>query len=137
MIRQTRAVPHRRRRMGAAIVELAVCLPVFVLLVFASIEACSMVFLRQAITAAAYEGARVAARSGSTEADALARCRAILRVRNVKEAEVSVSPTPSDQQPRGSEVTVSITVSCAANAAGPAPFYSDRELTAAVTMAKE
>ena len=137
MIRRTRQLPERGRRAGAAIVELAVCLPVFVLLVFASMEACSMIFLRQAITAAAYEGARVAARNGSTESQALARCNEILRIRNVKGAQVTFSPSPAEQQDRGTQLTVTITVNCAANAAGPAPFFADRTLTAAITMAKE
>ena len=40
--------------------ELAVCLPVVVLLVIATIEACSAMFLKQSLTVAAYEGVRTA-----------------------------------------------------------------------------
>ena len=45
---------------GVAAAELAVCLPVIVLIVIATIEACSALFLKQSLTAAAYEGVRTA-----------------------------------------------------------------------------
>ena len=48
------------RRRGVAASELAVCLPVIVLLVLAMIEACTMIFLKQSLTVAAYEGVRTA-----------------------------------------------------------------------------
>ncbi len=41
------------RRRGAAIVELAVCLPVIALIVFASLEGANMLFVRQATVQAA------------------------------------------------------------------------------------
>ena len=39
---------HNKRRKGAATVELAVCLPMLVILVFGSLSATSMIFMRQA-----------------------------------------------------------------------------------------
>ena len=41
-------------------VELAVCLPVIALLVLASIEACTMIFVQQGLETVAYETARFA-----------------------------------------------------------------------------
>ena len=43
-----------------AVVELAVCLPVLVLIIMGSIEACNLTFLKQKLTEAAYQGAMVA-----------------------------------------------------------------------------
>ena len=57
---------RRRSRRAVAAAEFAVCLPILVLLVFGSIEASSFIFLKQALSVAAYEGAREAALSNST-----------------------------------------------------------------------
>ncbi len=48
----------KRKRNGTATVELAVCLPLIVIIAFGSIEATNMIFLEQRLTAAAYEGAQ-------------------------------------------------------------------------------
>ena len=44
----------RQSRRAAAVVELAVCLPLLFTIFFGSIEACNVIFLKQAVTAAAY-----------------------------------------------------------------------------------
>ena len=80
----------RRRRKGVAIVELAICLPVIVVLVVGSIEACSMIFVKQSLHIAAYEAVRVAIRQGSSNTDVLDRGNQILNERNVKLATTEV-----------------------------------------------
>ena len=52
--------PRRSRRPALAATELAVCLPTIVMLVFAAIESCSMIYVTQALHSATYEGARTA-----------------------------------------------------------------------------
>ena len=54
------------KRAGIAVVEFAVCLPILVLVVFGSIEACNAIYLKQAATASAYEAVRVATGTGGT-----------------------------------------------------------------------
>jgi len=44
----------QQNKRGAAVVEFAILLPVFVLILFGSIEACSMIFLQQSLEMAAY-----------------------------------------------------------------------------------
>ena len=66
----------RRRQRGMAAVEFAVCLPVLVLLVFGAIEASSFIFLKQALTVAAYEGVRETVRIGSNNANGVDRAQA-------------------------------------------------------------
>ena len=56
---------HRATRRGVAAVELAVCLPVIILLVFGAIEASSFIFLKQSLNVAAYEGIRESIRISS------------------------------------------------------------------------
>ncbi len=58
----------RGNRKGAAVVEFAVCLPLILLIMLGSIEAANMLFLRQALVQASYEGAKVAIRSNSDNA---------------------------------------------------------------------
>ncbi len=47
---------RKRQRSGSVVVEVAVCLPLIVLLVFASVEACTMIYLKQSLTVSACEG---------------------------------------------------------------------------------
>ena len=49
-----------RDRGGAAVVELAVVLPVFVVILLGTIETCKMIFIQQSLEIAAYEAVRVA-----------------------------------------------------------------------------
>src|SRR3954452_19389663 len=56
----------RKRRRGAAAVEFAVVLPLFVVLVFGMIEYGRMVMVQQIITNASREGARRAVLDGAT-----------------------------------------------------------------------
>jgi len=51
---------NRGSRRAVAASELAVCLPILVLLVLAMIESCTMIFLKQSLTVSAYEGIRKA-----------------------------------------------------------------------------
>ena len=53
--------PHQgSTRRAAAAAELAICLPLIVFLLLASLEACSMIFLDHSLTITSYEGVRVA-----------------------------------------------------------------------------
>ena len=61
-------VARRASRKGTATVEFAVCLPVLVTIVLGSIEATNAIFLKQHLTAAAYEGARKATTPAETSA---------------------------------------------------------------------
>ncbi|MBW3543454.1 MAG: pilus assembly protein, partial [Planctomycetes bacterium] len=124
-------------RRGAALVELSVCLPVIVLLVFACIEATNSIFLKQALAASAYEGVRVAIRNGGTQAAAEARCEEVLEARRVRGATVEFTPSPTEVQPRGTDLTCTITAPCGENAVGPSWFFGGRTLRASVTMVGE
>ena len=89
---RTASHPLAPRRRGVATAELAVCLPVVVLLVIASIEACSMIFVKQSLAVAAYEGARTALVHGATAAQVQTTCAQILKDRRINGATVSIKP---------------------------------------------
>ncbi len=131
--RQNRPTTCRRRR-GVAAVELAVCLPIVVLLVIGTIEACSMVFLKQSLAVAAYEGARTAIVPGTTKADVDAACQQILTDRNVSGGTVTVSPANFDALNPGDFVNVTVSAPCSSNSVVPITFYKGRTLTSTASM---
>ena len=70
--------PHSRctcdgKRSGSAVVELALILPVLVLIVFGSIEANNAIYLQQVLTEVAYQGALEGVDVSATEQDVINR----------------------------------------------------------------
>ena len=84
---------HRNKRLGAAIVEMAICLPVIVLLTFGTIELASGLFLKQTLTSAAHEGALAGMRLDATEAIVRERVELILAVREVEDCVITITPS--------------------------------------------
>src|SRR5882762_9040916 len=95
-----------RSRSGVAAVEFAVCLPVVMLVVFASIEASSMIFLKIDLQTTAYESARVGSAPTGTSADAISRGNDFLTQRNVHGGTVQTSPADITTVPVGGQFTV-------------------------------
>jgi Flp pilus assembly protein TadG len=125
---------HRRKRRGVAAVEFAVCLPVIVLLVIGTIEACSMIFLKQTLSVAAYEGARTAIIPGVTTAQVRTACQQVLADRNIQGGQVTISPSNVDALNPGDFVDVSVSAPCSANSVVPNKFYRGRTITASASM---
>jgi len=129
--------PRRARRDATAVIELAVCLPVIVVLVFAAIESCSMIFVTQALHAAAYEGARVAIqRTGGTAATEQ-MSRQILDGHGVAGATIACEPANVAAVASGVPITVTVSAPCDANRLSPVFFFGARNLEAKVSMVKE
>ena len=122
---------------GAATVELAVCLPVLILLILGALSATSMIFLRQAVVQSAYETIRVAVKRDGTEADARQRGEDVLSFRNIVASSVVFDPADPEAQDRGTPITVTIQA-----AAAPDKFYSfgpfvNQTVEVSATMVKE
>ncbi|MEM6779880.1 MAG: TadE family protein [Planctomycetota bacterium] len=128
---------RRDRRRGAAVVEFAVCLPILVLLIFGSIEAASMIFLKQSLNVAAYEAAREAIRNGRTNADAQSKAANILAARNVVDFDVRFPRGESFDLPRGQEIIAEVSAPSARNSALVGQFISDRVITSRIVMIKQ
>jgi Flp pilus assembly protein TadG len=135
------ALRLRRRRIAlrraAAAAEMAICLPLMVMLVLGSIETCSMIYLRHSLTIASYEGARVAIDFDGTNAAVLARCQELLDAREVIDAEISVEPANVSTVPRGQPIAVTVSAPSDSNNIVPAWFYAGKTLSASMTMVKE
>lgn len=141
-----------QKRSGAAAVELAVSLPVLVLLLFGTIESCTMIFLQQSLEIAAYEGARVAILPKVSETDVRATINQILATRRVRDANVSLTVLrhsdtgggwenqafPNYQEaPYGSYIRVDVAAPCRSNAVFNLQFFGERQLTGSVAFMKE
>jgi Flp pilus assembly protein TadG len=130
-------VKRADRRRGAAVVEFAVCIPIIVLLILGSIEATSAIFLRQALTTAAYEGIREAARPGADSAQALARVQSVLSSRQVRGASIRFTPSDVLSVGRGDIVSVEVEASFSANSPFMGRVIADRNATVRTVMVKE
>jgi Flp pilus assembly protein TadG len=125
-----------QKRRGVATVELAVCLPVLLLLVVGAIESSNFIFLKQAVTVAAYEAAAVSTRAGGTAADGQQRAQQILTARSIDSTTISFSPDPT-QAGRGTLVSVEVSAPVAANSIGLDWFYDEQTVTASVSMVRD
>lgn len=125
------------RRRAAAAAELAICLPLLVMLLLASLEACSMIFLDHGLTIASYEGVRVAINFDGTNSAVLARCNQIIDDRGIADANVSISPSNVAIVPRGQQIAITVSAPCDSNAILPPWYYGGKTLTATTIMVKE
>lgn len=130
---ETLSRPRPRRR-GVAATEFAVCLPIIVLLVLGTIEACSMIFLKQTLAIAAYEGARTAIIPGATKAQVEAACNQLLTDRKVTGGTVVVKPANFDALAPGEFVDVTVRAPCNANSIVRNKFYKGKTLTSTASM---
>ena len=128
---------HTTNRRGVATVEMAVCLPVIVLLVFGSIEASSFIFLKQSLNVAAYEGIREAVRVGSSAANGQDRAQNILTSRSVNDFSISYPDGDPGNVDRGDDVVIEVSAPTNSNSPLVGQFITNRTLTARVVMVKE
>jgi Flp pilus assembly protein TadG len=127
------------KRRGAAVVEFAIVVPIFFLMVFGMIEFGRMVMVHQLLTGAAREGARQAIVNGATAGDVEQTVRNYLTSTSVdgQEASVSVTPDPATAN-TGEAVTVETGIDFEKVSWLPAPFFlQDLTLNAASTMRHE
>jgi Flp pilus assembly protein TadG len=132
-----RRAPVKRNSRGVAAAELAVCLPVVVLIVIATIEACSAIFLKQSLTVAAYEGTRTALADRSVPGSVEAAVNQVLTDRKVKGATITIKPANIAVLQPGDFIDVTISAPCNANSVVPTTFYRGRTLQATASMMVE
>jgi hypothetical protein len=124
-------------RRGVAAVEMAVCLPVIILLVFGAIEASSFIFLKQSLNVAAYEGIRQSIRIGSSNEAGIERAQAILASRNVHAFDIRFPNGESAEADRGDEIVIEVSAPTSENSPLAGQFVTNRLLTSRVVMVKE
>jgi Flp pilus assembly protein TadG len=133
--------PFRRKnkpnREGAVSVELAFVIPVLLLLIFGVIESCNLIYLKQSLTVAAYEGARAAVAEGSSVAVVNERSDQVLLDRRVKSSSITITPSNFTEANYGSYIAVEVTCPYSVNSIIPGWFFNSVSLKSRVRMMKE
>lgn len=133
--------PGRRRRAGAAAVEMAMVTPLFVLLILGTIEASRLGMVAQMLNVAAREACRTAVLDGATAAEVQSRVDTITGAAGIDVG--TVTPTAAGysdwtQAPSGSPITVTLAVPYAQVSWVGDPFNIGwGTVTASATMSSE
>ena len=140
VLRSSRRSRNRGRRRGTATIELALILPTLFVLTLGTIDLCSMMFLKESVTLAAYEGARRGVGRDRTNTDVVNRVTEFLDERQISydgASVVSISSPGFDGADTLENVTVTVQVPCGGNLLIPSQWFDDLTLSASVTMRKE
>ncbi len=127
---------ERLLRRGTATVELAICLPIIVILVFGSIEVAHFVHLKQDLTICAYEAAKVAAQSGKTAQEVETRFQEIATAKKVDQASITLEPASISELQPGQQIRVIAEAPADSNRIMPLRYFQGRRLKAAVVMVR-
>lgn len=110
--------PRRRgTRRATAVAELAICLPVIALVLFGSIQACSLMFLKHAAISAAYEGSLELAKSNASNTSVTTRVQQVLDARGVTGGTILIKPNGTNvaQATAGDTITIVVRLPTANN----------------------
>lgn len=102
-----------------------------------SLDACNMIFIKQALTAAAYEGAREATEPTSTNTDVTTRVNEVLSARGITSYSLVTTPTDVTTSALGAPVTVTVSTANGGMSIVPSAYRQNTNLTAQVVMLRE
>lgn len=125
------------QRKGAAIVEVALTLPILVLVCLATIDTCRVIFVRQSAKLAAFECARIGIIPGVTRTQLEQLCATFMSNRSVSQASVSLSVSELAMLAKGDLLTVTVTVPANSNALSSSWFYRGRNFSESVSILVE
>lgn len=128
----------RNDRRGAALVEFAMMVPIFLLFVVGSIELGRALVVQEALTNASREGARVAILDDATTSDVTSAVDSYLSAVSISGAATAVSPSDPGTTAAGTQVTVAVSVPYASVSWVPSPwFLNGATLTASTVMQRQ
>ncbi len=134
---------RRRRRGGAACVEMAFVAPFVFMLVFGSIEFARMVMIQQSLTSAARLGCRKAAlitTQSYQAAETVARdslAGTIAQYQNSSIVRMTTTPAFSASPVDGTDITLNLEVDCADVSWLPPMFFAGAKFRGSATMKRE
>lgn len=116
-LRRRRSFRRHGERRAAAVTELAVCLPVLTLVVFGSIQACNLIYLKHGCVTAAYEGTLELAKSNASSDSILTRAQQVLTARGIRAATVRILPAGAEiaATSPGTPFTIEVTANVRSN----------------------
>lgn len=135
--------PCRRKRQGAAAVEFALIAPVFFLMIFGMIELGRAVMVKQVMTNAAREGARLAVLDSTTPMATTVKNTVATYLTNggipgATVNDVTIDPAEPTSAAYGAPVTVTVQVPYSRVSWLPVPVYlGSKTLTASTVMRRE
>lgn len=124
----------RNDRKGTATVELAVALPILLAFIFGGMEVSNGIFLKQGLTIAAYETAKMATTVGFTSNEALTRGQQLLTARGFSDATITITPPNTSSLAPGTPVTVSVSAPADSNAISPVVLFSGSTVNTQIVM---
>lgn len=127
--RNRRSRFRRSRRRGAVIVEMAVCLPLMLLVVFGCIDISSAIFRAQTLTSAAHEGALMGLRPNATQQEVQDRVSTVLTARGIDQFTVNIETFGTQFEDLESGQPFRIELSSLVNS----EYITARTISAAVT----
>lgn len=135
--RQNRKRRRAANRKGAAVIEFAVCLPLIVLIMLGSIEAANMLFLRQALVQASYEGAKAAVKADSDNATVTQIATQVADGRRLSGFTVETIPADVSSVPQGELVRIRATAPVDSNSFISGSVIRIVNISAEAVMVKE
>ena len=119
---------------GIAVVELALLLPILATIVFATIECCSVIRIKQRLGIMAYESARIAVLSESSIDDVRNQCQLLCDDDGLTGFDVSLSPANLGSFDSGQWVTATVTLPLRENSAIGGWFFPSNLLAESVSI---
>lgn len=127
---------RRRNRRGAALTELAICLPILSIVTLGSIEAANGIYVRQKLVSVSYDLARGAAAHGDTSKTFGAKATALFKTYGIKGGTYSLSPSNLATAKPGDRITITVSAPMSRNSIGLTRLYGKIRSSASLTMTK-
>ncbi|TWU22692.1 TadE/TadG family type IV pilus assembly protein [Bythopirellula polymerisocia] len=135
MRKRRRYNEQAKSRLGATVVEFAICCPVLFLFTFAALEFSRVNMIRQTVENSVYEGCRRGIVPGATAANVEAAARFVLDATLISGAQVTVTPSVITEDT--TNVSVSVVVPTNANSWVAPFFFTDTQISSDLTMRRE
>jgi Flp pilus assembly protein TadG len=119
------------------VVELAMLLPLLMVMLLGTIQVCSVIYRQQTLHIAAFEGCRVALVPRITRAQVDAAINQILTNRRVRNATITITPANFTTAAPRTLITVRVDAPAANNSLVAPGFFAGRTLSGFCTMMKE
>jgi Flp pilus assembly protein TadG len=136
--RRRRVCPRTARRRGAAVTELAVCLPMLTLVVFGSIQACNLIYLKHGCITAAYEATLELAKPNATNSSITSRAQQVLTARGIGSSQIHLLPlgTEAANVAAGTLFTIEVTAEVQPNMSLSGFFPVPANVTGRITATR-
>lgn len=134
--RQTGKRRLHHPRLGLAVTELAIGLPVLLVVVMGTMEMCTMIRLKQKLKTVAYEGARVGVLPEAKSSNVAWQCETLCTDQSVHDVTVTTSPSDPTTLMPGDWFEVQVDAPFASNSLTGAWMLSSFDLSESVSLQK-